>query len=67
MVVAFRVRNAQREAVADRDIVDFPAMARKIRARGRFEIGVVVTAAEDFVGDPGERAIEPRRLETLFR
>jgi hypothetical protein len=29
VVVAFRVRNAQREAVSDRDVVDLPAMARK--------------------------------------
>src|SRR5438046_8012887 len=61
------MRNAQREAVADRDVIDLPAVARKIRARCRFEIGVVMAAAEDFVGYSRESTVEARRLETLFR
>ena len=32
MVVAFGMRNAQCEAVADRDVIHLPAVARKIRA-----------------------------------
>src|SRR5947199_4925494 len=60
VVVALGVRDTQREPVAYRDVIDFPPVLRELGTRRRLEIGVVVSATQDLISDPGERPVGPR-------
>ena len=65
MVVTLGMRNAQCQSVTDRDVIDFPAVLRELGARGGLEVRVVVPPTKDLIGDPGERAVQPRRFLPL--
>ena len=65
MIVALRVRNAQREAVADRDVVDLPAARGELHPARGLEVRVIRAAAGDRVGDAAQHAVEVRRLGPL--
>ena len=67
MIEAFRMGNAQTNAVAHRDVIDFPAIARELRARLRFEIRVVGATRRNSIRDFAKLSIEPRRFDTLGR
>ena len=67
MVEALGVRNAQADPVANRDVIDSPSVARKIRPSGRLEVGVIGPAAGDVIGDFAQRSIQPWRFRPLDR
>jgi drug/metabolite transporter (DMT)-like permease len=62
VIVAFGVRNAEREAVADRDVVDLPAPRRKLHPARGLEVRVIRAAAGNCVGDAAQHAVEVRCL-----
>src|SRR5512139_3095102 len=57
MVVALRMGNPQREAVAHGDVVDLPAAVRELHPALDLEIGIVGAAGGDRVGDLPQHAI----------
>ena len=67
MIVPFGVRIAQADAVAHRNVIDFPPVAGELRARGGLEVRVVGASARDAIGHFTQRPVEAWGLRALDR
>ena len=67
MVESFRMRNPQADSMADRDVVDFPAMLGELGAAVRFEVRIVGASFGDLIRDGAQRSVEPWSLDAFYR